>query len=159
MSVLIIDEPTKERIKQVREYAQAHRFDTAYMREIIVGTKPPPGDDDNFVVHFPGTGLRMVITLEEQPKGLMWHVSVSIPKPNEYASPALMEMLFDEVRLDLSRVVAVWLEPYGLENTALNVLTQAIDIDTLPRCTSCGRVLTQSDVDTKCVHCGFMPWS
>ncbi len=131
MSVIIIDESTKARIKQVREHARRNRFSTEQLQEIINGTRLPPGDDENFVVNFQGTGMKMVVSLEEQPKGIMWHVSVSIPKANAYASPALLEMVLESAHIPHTKIISLWLEPLGPERTALNVLAYASGIDTL----------------------------
>jgi len=42
---------------------------------------------------------------------------------------------------------------------AKGVSVETIQKAAVPTCETCGRPLTQSDGDTKCVHCGFMPWS
>lgn len=128
MSVLVFDKATKARIEQVKQYAQEHQFSQDQLRKIMAGRATAPGEDDNFVIHIPGTGMRLVVTLEDQPCGLSWHVSLSIPKPKAHASPNLIEPLFDILGLDRKRVVGIWLEPYE-DTTALNIVTLATSVD------------------------------
>lgn len=128
MSVLVIDKPTQDRIEVVKKYAIEHKYSLDDLKAIIAQQKPPPGDNPEHVVHIPGTGMRAVLTLEEQPCGLCWHVSLSIPKKNAHPSPSIVEPLFDIFGLDRNSVVRCWLEPIG-EISAFNIVTKATSVD------------------------------
>lgn len=84
MSVLIIDEEAKARIKEVKEYAERNHYSIDDLLDIKNGAQEPPGDNGFFSCHLMN-GYRVVYTIEDQPSvGLVRHMSISL---NEQLPP------------------------------------------------------------------------
>lgn len=84
MSVLIIDEEAKARIKEVKDYAERNHYSIDDLLDIKNGAQEPPGDNGFFSCHLMN-GYRVVYTIEDQPSvGLVRHMSISL---NEQLPP------------------------------------------------------------------------
>ncbi len=78
MSVLIIDEEAKARIKEVKEYAERNHYSIDDLLDIKNGVQEPPGDNGFYSCHLM-EGYRVVYTIEDQPSvGLVRHMSISL---------------------------------------------------------------------------------
>lgn len=78
MSILIIDEATKERIKEVKDYAERNHYSFDDLLDIKNGAQEPPGDNAFYSCHL-SEGYRVVYIIEDQPSvGLLRHISVSL---------------------------------------------------------------------------------
>jgi len=87
MRVLIIDDGVREQIRKVVDYAHAHVISFHDLMRVMKGQGPVPGDNPEFVLHI-RMGYRCVFTIDEQLKGKMRHLSVSVSGtkwPNEHA--------------------------------------------------------------------------
>ena len=130
MSVIILDEEIQTRMAAVKQYALDNRISIAQIRKTIAREIPPAGDDENRVVHFKGTGLRLVLTLEEQPIGWCWHISASIPRENYMPDKPMMLVIMREFGIDVDRIISVWPEPTDKpQHVALNMLIGADNMD------------------------------
>src|SRR5690348_14897211 len=101
MRPLVIDEKAKAGIERVKAFANMRRFSIQDIQRIIDGKAPAPGDDENYRVEF-FHGWKVVYTIEQQPLGLVHHISISVqpvnPK-NPYPHPAAVEMILQEFGL------------------------------------------------------------
>lgn len=129
MSVIAIDETVRKRLREVKQFAEMHRLSAQDIRATIAQKLPPVGDDERHVVHFPGTGLRLVVSLEEQPLGWMWHLSMSIPKKNYVPDRPLAVLIMQELGLNIEQVVHVWPEKCLADHVSLNILIMAQETD------------------------------
>ncbi len=82
MIPLVID---GEKIKAIREYAEANPIRLYELHEIIEGIVPTVGDREGHVC-FLDFGFKLVFSIEEHPRsdgGTMWgrHISVSLTEP------------------------------------------------------------------------------
>lgn len=94
MSVLIIDEAAKERIKEVKEYAERNHYSIDDLLDIKNGAQEPPGDNGFYSCHLM-TGYRVVYTIEHQPSiGLVRHMSISLNE--QLPSVPSVKLIMDE---------------------------------------------------------------
>lgn len=101
MRVLIIGEEERQRIKEIREYAENNPFSFDDILDIKNGHEPAPGDIDKFAFRLPG-GIRVVFTIDEQPlkNGAGFtkvrHISLSVPVKDKLPSPEACELILVE---------------------------------------------------------------
>jgi hypothetical protein len=101
MRAVVLGPAERERIKAVRAHAKAHPYSAGDLLRMISGALPTPSEDERFRILFPGD-ITAVYCLEDQPGGLMRHVSFSI-------APATRR----EGALPSPEVVAFLLEAFG----------------------------------------------
>lgn len=102
MQVLVVNEKTKGQIAAIRNHADA-KDNYNVVRDVIMGVKPPPGDDPRHVVEIP-FGFRAVYSVDLDTNGNTWrHMTVSqadAPYPNGDAFLALCdEFGFDPAKM------------------------------------------------------------
>jgi hypothetical protein len=90
MIPLVID---SEKIKALREYAEANRVPLAEMYRILNGQSPCVGDRPNYSLNL-DFGFRLVFSVEEHPRtdgGTTWgrHMSVSLTEPSGTRVPSI----------------------------------------------------------------------
>ena len=107
MSVIIITPEVSAEIRKLKAYAELHRFSLEQLRQMIKDKAKPIGDEAGFSMRFPGSGLRMVMSLEEQECGWCWHISVSTPKGGCYPPPLALAQILQEVDIDPGNTVHV----------------------------------------------------
>jgi len=129
MSVVLIDAAARARLQEVKKFAEANRLSIQDIKDTIAGKQKPVGDDERRVVHFPGTGLRLVLSLEEQPLGWMWHLSMSIPKKNYVPDRPLAVLIMQELGINPENTVHVWPEKCLVDHVSLNILVKAAEMD------------------------------
>lgn len=99
--VLVIDEATKERAKEIIRHAADNVYSIDDLYQIMDGNKKPPGDDSKYVMQI-FNGFRVVFSFEEQYKMdqlvLCKHLSISLTDcdalPSLEAAQEIMK-LFD----------------------------------------------------------------
>lgn len=77
MSPLIFDTTTKEKIKNLCDYAIENQYTLEDMRKMSEGEKPPVGDNPKHAMLIP-VGYRVVFSLEHHPMGACRHISISV---------------------------------------------------------------------------------
>ena len=111
-----------EAIGRLKQYAEWHPVTGERFERMRRGLEGPIGDDVNHRLELPG-GLRIVLSLEEQPKGLARHASFSVfpRKPDALLpDPALVEGMLALLGFKRSLLESdlVWIEG----EVAVNVL-------------------------------------
>jgi hypothetical protein len=126
MRILQINDDTLVDIKKVKEYAERNivSIDTIKAAVECPMESIPVGDNPEHVVHI-HDGFRVVYSIEEQPIGLIAHLSISVEAlgkyPNEVAvNMILKEFGMDEVTSDSKNAAcAVWIEE---KNESVNIV-------------------------------------
>ncbi len=86
--VLIIGENERDKIAEVIKHAEENIVSLDDIKKTMGGKVPPVGDDENFIVHL-HLGHRIVYSIEEQKKGLVKHLSVSVRINSIYKTPTI----------------------------------------------------------------------
>lgn len=94
MRPLIIDDTARAEIARVVAHAQAHPLTRRQLADVVELQRAPIGDDPAHVamIQF---GFRCVFSIEDQPRGRMRHLSVSVPEAGRLPTPAAILMLAD----------------------------------------------------------------
>ncbi len=124
----------KEAIAKLREHAETNPLTPETLERLSRGfnpadpsTRPAPQLEQfiplNFNVEIPW-GFKVTFTMEQQPVGLVRHISVSVDAPNRVPHPAAMQMLLEEFGFEnpLGVEQQVYPEHYGKGLTSVNVL-------------------------------------
>jgi len=125
VSIVIISESVKEKIKQVIEYANENVTSLETLKKVAIGEANPVGDSEEYTVRIPN-GIKAVFSIEEQAKpiGLCKHLSVSINLDGRTPHPGVVTMIMQEFgfKNDLDRCI-VWNEDFGDGTlSAINVI-------------------------------------
>lgn len=120
--VLIIEQPERDEIKRVREYAERHPLSLEDMQR-AVARGVAIGDDPNFTCEL-RMGFLVTFTVEQQPFGLSRHISVSVAKPECWPPPSAVELIMAAFgfRGGVAEAVAVYSED---ARRAINVIELA----------------------------------
>ena len=97
MRPLVIDDKAKQRVAEIKAYAEQHRYSMDDLKKLCEPNPdiPIPGDDPNFAMHMT-LGFRVVYTQEYQEPGLCHHLSVSIDaKRGKYPNPGAVEAIME----------------------------------------------------------------
>jgi len=92
---LVLDLEAQGQIKNVKEYAEAHRINIHDLMATVGGRLPPVGDDPKRICNF-FHGYRVVYSIEQQPGPLDWchHLSVSVDvPPNSKLGPSVESVM------------------------------------------------------------------
>src|SRR3954468_23505536 len=93
MPIVVIDNATRERIKEMVDYAQKNILTINDLLDIKNGAKEPPGNKPEHCLIIP-VNHRIVFSMEYQPKyGIIKHISASVPNPGEIPSRYALEMI------------------------------------------------------------------
>ena len=132
-SILVITDEYREQIAALREYAKNNVVTLQQIKDTIAGKRDPIGDTSEHSLTM--GNHRVVFSLEEQPVGLMKHLSVSVlgnevlPHP-ESILLIMKEFGFQTTKLpDMSKILkheepdcVIWKEAVGKGFEAINVL-------------------------------------
>lgn len=129
MSVIIIDPEVEQQLRKLKANALTRRFSIQQIKEFIANKRSPVGDDPAFVVCLPGTGCRFVLSVEEQPVGWCWHVSISVAHKAKVPAPALTAQILKLLDIDPADTVTSWPENLRSGGTAINMLVLDHNLD------------------------------
>ncbi len=132
MRLLIIDDEVKARIRALYDYANSHRLTHEMLLGQRDGKDKPVGDNPFHSLHLTD-GYKVVFSVDEQPMGVMCHMSMSVASnnpdtmPNEYAVQEVAELLSFSGKIMSGDATAMYIE-HGKDDldrpiyTAINVL-------------------------------------
>lgn len=120
MNVIIITPSVAADLRKLKANAELNRFSLEQLKTMIANKETPIGDRPGFAMMFPGSGLRMVMSLEAQECGWCWHISVSTPKPGCYPPPAALAEILKELDINPANTVHVDEEKLIEGKTALS---------------------------------------
>jgi len=110
--VLVIDEKAREKIKQVINYAKAHPI-----KKNILISGFVVGNTKSYCCDFID-GFHVVFSVEEQPAGWSYHLSISIPDRTKLPSQESAGMLMQEFGLsengDIHDASDFWIDEKSL---------------------------------------------
>lgn len=92
MRPLILGPDEQRLIQKIIDHAEQHPLDLATLRAIMAGRQLPPGDRLGRVGEIP-FGYRVCYSIEQQPRGWMRHLSVSVDAPGKWPQPIAVERL------------------------------------------------------------------
>lgn len=122
MRVLIVDDKLKSDIEKVMAYAEDHQLTMDDLLDMYNGNMEIPGDIEDRNVRTE-SGYRMVYSIEEQPRGMMKHLSISVDVdcwlPNPVAVEEIMELFGFRGKINDCKC---YLEDYGPNRKAINIL-------------------------------------
>lgn len=95
MRVLAITPEVSALIKEQIKYAEDHRLTIDQLKLMMSNDLHPIGDTVEHVLDIPD-GFRVVYSIDEQPSGLMRHISISIPISDKGPHPAAINMIIHE---------------------------------------------------------------
>lgn len=90
MRVLIIDNNVKLNAKLLIEHASANPLTMDDIVKTLDGLKEPVGNDPKFTLMI-DDGYKVVYSIEEQSKGKVKHMSISVNEPKKLPSPDAVE--------------------------------------------------------------------
>jgi hypothetical protein len=116
---LVIDEVARQRIAEVKKFADENFIDESQMQSIIASGWAP-GDIDGYSVNLQ-FGFRVVYTIEKHPGGWMRHLSMSLAIPDRGPSPYAVDMVLEEFGFrgrvtDNKSKMAVYMEQDSIVN-------------------------------------------
>lgn len=98
MRPFIIDNNIREQLSKLADYAEAHIMSMDDLMDIINGDeKLIAGNNPEHTITLP-FGYRVVLSLEDQPAGIVRHLSVFLDKPYVYPSPTAVQAIMDMLR-------------------------------------------------------------
>ncbi len=104
-----------QQLRELRGWAEANPVTRDDLFAMIEGRKAPIGDNESFVVNV--YGMRVVFSIEDQPSGMVRHVSIS----KKEGSPQITDFARVEKHLGFEEApVQLWSEDIG-GRQALNV--------------------------------------
>jgi len=123
LRILIIDEDTKSKLRQLREYAEEHHISVIDFMKMVDGEMGPVGDNADYCCFIPD-GFKIVYCIEQQPAAAFRHLSVSIDEPDEYPNPKHVEIIMQMLgfKFDLDQCNRVWTEELPDGGHAINIL-------------------------------------
>lgn len=96
MRPLIIGQEEKDKLKILKEYAEAHPMTMDDLLDILSGA-PPVGLRPEYQCSIP-FGYKVVFTIEPNSEGnLIRHLSVSVDTPGKYPHPIACQTIMDEL--------------------------------------------------------------
>jgi hypothetical protein len=115
MRALVVDEEAREAIARVRTHAEANVVSRRTVLALVEGLGEPAGDDPAFCcsIH---DGFRVVFSIEDQPAGMVRHLSISIPDgKGKCPSPEAVQIIGNEFGFEGSILQwSIWLEEEGI---------------------------------------------
>jgi len=124
MRPFIITNAIREQISKLVQYAEHNPFSMDDMLDIYNRQKAAAGFDENLRLHLP-FGYRIVLSIEEQPKGKVRHLSCSVDEPGKLPSPAVVDELLKLLGFKYSlaeKKSMVALEEFAPGHEAINIL-------------------------------------
>lgn len=96
MRPLVIGNNEKERLKQVKEYAETHPFSVDDILDMMNRELGGAGTDPNHQCIIP-FDYQVIFTVENQPHGTVRHLSMSVPGRGRFPNPHACQMVMDEL--------------------------------------------------------------
>lgn len=122
MRALLIDENIREQIKKLIAHAEKNEYTMDDMLDRMNKAIPIPGDMTEFTIIIP-MGFKAVFTIEEQKKGKMRHLSVSVAEGGRVPNPGAVEALMKEFGFENEpHDCIVYFEEIAENHQAVNVL-------------------------------------
>lgn len=106
---LIITPEIKEELLSLKEYAEKNTYSMDDLLDMYNKQKPVAGDIKEHVRHIP-VGFRVVYSTENQTKGFIKHLSISIDEDNALPGIPAVELIMKELGFE-----------DGLENCLINL--------------------------------------
>lgn len=128
--VITITNDERERAAELRQYAEDHPLTMDDLLATKLGYKDPIGDNENHVMYMGAvTVLRLVFSIEEQVKGKVRHLSISVEGDKDLLpAPIIVELeimpLFGMKNL---AECVVYKETVGPDRTAINIIDKKSD--------------------------------
>jgi hypothetical protein len=120
-SILILDDKSRNNLKDLKDYAEENPIDLERMKKIVALESPPIGDDEAHVVHLP-LSIRVVYSLEQHINALCKHLSVSSVRQEEPPGPDLVQMIANELDFgDIRKESVAYFEDFGT-GKAVNII-------------------------------------
>lgn len=121
MRVLIIGPAEKEKLKRLVKHAESHIFGMDQLLDTWNKELEPAGDMKDFVCTIPN-GYKIVYSIEDQLKGNIRHLSVSVSDAGKYPSPEAIQLIMDELNYKnkLENCI-VWTEKLTEDSEAINI--------------------------------------
>lgn len=91
---LVIGTEEQQAIEAVKQYAESHKFNRQTI-ETYIETGRAIGDDANLTCVLP-FGFRCCFSVEEQPEGWCYHLSVSLAAPGRVPSVPAVKLIMEE---------------------------------------------------------------
>jgi hypothetical protein len=122
MRPFIIDDKLKTQIASLVAYAEKNPVSIDELLDTVNKQAKPVGDFSQHTLNLP-FGYRIVYSIEEQPKGKIRHLSMSVNEdeklPNEFVVREVMKLIGFKNELENCEV---FLESISLSRQAVNVL-------------------------------------
>jgi len=122
MRAFVIDKHLEKAIKNMVKYAEEHPVTIDDILDQLNGQRKPVGEIIGHVVYVP-SGYKIVYSIEQQTKGTVRHLSMSVDKkgrtPNPLVVRSVMEMVGFKNGFEKCKV---WLEEFEPEHQAVNVV-------------------------------------
>lgn len=119
--ILIVSEEVKQDIQRVIDHAKKNVTTAEDVAQILAGKKRPVGDLPEFSVNIP-KGFRVVFSFEQQPSGLVAHLSTSHENkdtlPNPHHVKEILKLFGFQNPIEDCQI---WFEETGDEVTAVNI--------------------------------------
>jgi hypothetical protein len=125
MRILQINDDTLVDVKKVKKYAEQNivSIDTIKAAVECPMESIPIGDNPEHVVYI-HDGFRVVYSIEEQPIGLIAHLSISVEAVGKYSNEQAVNVILKEFGMnDVSESINVWLDE---SNQSVNILQEFI---------------------------------
>ena len=133
MRPLVIGKDEREAIAKVVAHAKANVITRRDVLAAMEGVGEAPGDREGFSCEIP-MGFRAVFSVEDQPSGMVRHLSVSVDQKDKCPNPHAVQLLAVEFGFDgeiMDGSAMVWTEEIGPGRTAINVaqrIEEATDV-------------------------------
>lgn len=126
MTVFVIDDAVRAQLASIKEFAEANRYDIAFMRkrvDLMNAGQPLPFYPDEHTATLP-LDWWVTYTIEEHPGGWMRHMSMSSPKNGTLPIGPTLQFVMDELGYNLPLADCyTWPEEVPLGNRmAINVM-------------------------------------
>jgi hypothetical protein len=122
MNALLIDNEVKADLNRLVEYAETHPFSIDDLLDIQNGVLPPPGDNPERVCLIP-FDYRIVYSIEQQLKGDVRHLSMSVSGENKLPSIQAVETIMGFVGFKNGLQDCMkYLEDVSENHQAINIL-------------------------------------
>lgn len=86
MRPLVLNDAAQSELARIRTFAEENPIPRATLKAMMMGDHPPPGDYEKWTTELP-FGWRIVFTIEDQPMGLVRHLSVSVEARHQGKCP------------------------------------------------------------------------
>lgn len=124
----IIDDTTKQAIERIKSYAETHVYSMDDLLDIKNNEKDSiiAGDQEGFTCLLP-FGYKVVFSMEDQPAGMVRHLSVSVDTegkmPSQLVVSQIMKLIgFENSLTNLAKEGYIHIEEIGENHHAINVL-------------------------------------